>query len=84
MKLRSLLSRTGRVDVVVQSTDKNFMVPVGGAIVAGFDKALVDSISKNYPGKSRRSVTLADFLRITIVKYHGLLSYLMPADSRSC
>ncbi|CAD7923045.1 unnamed protein product [Amoebophrya sp. A120] len=26
-------SRTGRVDVVVQSTDKNFMVPVGGAIV---------------------------------------------------
>ena len=39
------------MDVVVQSTDKNFMVPVGGAIVAGFDKALIDSISKNYPGK---------------------------------
>ncbi|XP_043218845.1 O-phosphoseryl-tRNA(Sec) selenium transferase-like [Amphibalanus amphitrite] len=45
-------ARTGRVDVVVQSTDKNFMVPVGGAIVAGFDKALVDSISKNYPGRA--------------------------------
>lgn len=26
--------RTGRIDFVVQSTDKNFMVPVGGAIVA--------------------------------------------------
>ncbi len=24
----------GRVDCVVQSTDKNFMVPVGGAIVS--------------------------------------------------
>ena len=42
------------MDVVVQSTDKNFMVPVGGAIVAGFDKALVDSISKNYPGTQSR------------------------------
>ena len=26
--------RKGRVDVVVQSTDKNFMVPVGGAVLA--------------------------------------------------
>jgi O-phospho-L-seryl-tRNASec:L-selenocysteinyl-tRNA synthase len=26
--------RRGRVDAIVQSTDKNFMVPVGGAIVA--------------------------------------------------
>eukprot|EP00392_Amoebophrya_sp_AT5.2_P016249 g16507.t1 len=26
-------SRKGRVDVVIQSTDKNFMVPVGGAII---------------------------------------------------
>jgi hypothetical protein len=27
--------RLGRVDVVVQSTDKNFLVPVGGAVIAG-------------------------------------------------
>lgn len=26
--------RRGRVDAVVQSTDKNFLVPVGGAVVA--------------------------------------------------
>lgn len=26
--------RVGRVDVVVQSTDKNFLVPVGGAVAA--------------------------------------------------
>ena len=28
----------------VQSTDKNFMVPVGGAIVAGPSSALVDKV----------------------------------------
>lgn len=27
--------RLGRVDAVVQSTDKNFLVPVGGAVIAG-------------------------------------------------
>jgi aspartate aminotransferase-like enzyme len=31
----------GRVDAVVQSTDKNFMVPVGGAIVATAKRAKV-------------------------------------------
>ena len=30
----SRASRVGRVDVVVQSTDKNFLVPVGGAVAA--------------------------------------------------
>lgn len=41
----------GRVDVFVQSTDKNFMVPVGGSIIAGFDKTIIQEIGKMYPGK---------------------------------
>jgi O-phospho-L-seryl-tRNASec:L-selenocysteinyl-tRNA synthase len=45
------ISRKGRVDAFVQSTDKNFLVPVGGAIIAGFDKGLVERISRMYPGK---------------------------------
>lgn len=44
-------ARIGRVDAFVQSTDKNFMVPVGGAIVAGFDENFIDAVSKTYPGK---------------------------------
>ena len=40
----------GRVDAFVQSGDKNFMVPVGGAIIAGFDTNLLQLISENYPG----------------------------------
>ena len=43
-------ARVGRVDAFVQSTDKNFMVPVGGSVIAGFDKAFVELIGKTYPG----------------------------------
>ena len=27
------------------------MVPVGGAIIAGFDNTFIDNIGKTYPGK---------------------------------
>lgn len=45
-------SRRGRIDCFIQSTDKNFMVPVGGAIIAGFpsSSSLIDNISQTYPG----------------------------------
>lgn len=49
-------ARVGRVDVFIQSLDKNFMVPVGGAIIAGFDSTLIDAIGKTYPGKLCRDV----------------------------
>lgn len=42
--------REGRVDLFVQSSDKNLMVPVGGAIVAGFDKDVVHAVAKTYAG----------------------------------
>ncbi len=48
----------GRVDVVVQSTDKNFMVPVGGAIIAGFDENIIENISKSYPGRASASQSI--------------------------
>lgn len=43
-------ARIGRVDAFVQSLDKNFMVPVGGSIVAGFDKEFIQEVGKTYPG----------------------------------
>lgn len=43
-------ARVGRIDAFVQSLDKNFMVPVGGAIIAGFDEDFIKEISKTYPG----------------------------------
>ncbi|CAL8466820.1 g6356 [Coccomyxa elongata] len=61
--------RKGRVDAVVQSTDKNFMVPVGGAVVAAGiqDTSLVNAVNKAYPG--RASMTpLLDVL-ITLLQW---------------
>lgn len=45
--------RIGHIDLFVQSTDKNLLVPVGGAVIAGFCKNLVGEVSKSYPGNIR-------------------------------
>uniref|UniRef100_T1HM81 O-phosphoseryl-tRNA(Sec) selenium transferase n=1 Tax=Rhodnius prolixus TaxID=13249 RepID=T1HM81_RHOPR len=51
MHLIQEAAKKGRVDAFVQSTDKNLLVPVGGAIISGFDKGLLERISRNYPGR---------------------------------
>mmetsp|Transcript_107314 Transcript_107314/g.308790 ORF Transcript_107314/g.308790 Transcript_107314/m.308790 type:complete len:523 (-) Transcript_107314:176-1744(-) len=56
--------RTGRVDAFVQSTDKNFLVPVGGAIVASSSAALVDKVSELYPGRASMSPLLDLFITL--------------------
>ena len=45
------------MDAVVQSTDKNFMVPVGGAVVTSgaSDTSTVDAVRKSYPGRASAS-----------------------------
>jgi len=52
--LISRACRVGRVDAVVQSTDKNFMVPVGGALVAAprAERSLVAAVTAAYPGRA--------------------------------
>lgn len=46
--------RVGRVDGVVQSTDKNFCVPVGGALLWAprTRGALVGAVAAAYPGRA--------------------------------
>lgn len=46
------------MDIVVMSTDKNLMVPVGGAIVAGYSKEIISQIQKSYPGVFEQSNNL--------------------------
>uniref|UniRef100_A0A914X0H3 O-phosphoseryl-tRNA(Sec) selenium transferase n=1 Tax=Plectus sambesii TaxID=2011161 RepID=A0A914X0H3_9BILA len=60
-----MASKVGRVDAFVQSTDKNFRVPVGGAIIAGFDDEALHAIAKSYPG--RGSATPAIDLLMTLL-----------------
>ena len=53
--LSSAMRGGGRLDAFVQSTDKNFMVPVGGAVVVSASKPLVDAVSRVYPGRASAS-----------------------------
>ena len=69
-------NRIGRLDVFVQSTDKNFMVPVGGAIVAGFNDKLLESIGKMYPGRASATPSIDVFITLLSLGAKGLKKYL--------
>ena len=51
MHLIEQAARVGRMDAFVQSLDKNYMVPVGGSLLASYDAELLKKVSKLYPGK---------------------------------
>lgn len=42
----------GRVDVIIQSTDKNFLTPVGGSVIASPKEGTIDKISQAYAGRA--------------------------------
>ncbi|XP_071830497.1 O-phosphoseryl-tRNA(Sec) selenium transferase-like isoform X2 [Apostichopus japonicus] len=69
-------ARVGRVDVFVQSTDKNFMVPVGGSIIAGFDEKLIEKISQTYPGRASASPSIDLFVTFLTLGAKGYKSLL--------
>ncbi|PNF28476.1 O-phosphoseryl-tRNA(Sec) selenium transferase [Cryptotermes secundus] len=71
MHLIQEAARKGRVDAFVQSTDKNFLVPVGGAIIAGFDKGLVERISRMYPGRASSSPAMDVFITLLSLGVNG-------------
>ena len=39
------------MDAFVQSTDKNFLVPVGGSVVASCEEQFVRDVAQIYPGE---------------------------------
>ncbi|KAL5102977.1 O-phosphoseryl-tRNA Sec selenium transferase [Taenia crassiceps] len=55
----------------VQSTDKNLMVPVGGAIIAGFSKSLLKEIAESYPGRASGTPTLDVFATLLHLGHSG-------------
>jgi len=50
--------------VFVQSTDKNFMVPVGGAVISSPDASLIQAISSTYPGRASASPVMDLFVTL--------------------
>ncbi|KAA8497213.1 O-phosphoseryl-tRNA(Sec) selenium transferase [Porphyridium purpureum] len=69
-------STTGRVDITVQSTDKNFMVPVGGAILASAHRELVQRVLETYPGRASGSPSLDLLMTLLQLGQNGWRSLL--------
>lgn len=52
MKLIRSAIDAGRVDAVIQSTDKNFLTPVGGSLIASPIKENITKVSQAYAGRA--------------------------------
>jgi len=52
MKLIRSAIDAGRIDVIIQSTDKNFLTPVGGSVIASPIKENIAKISRSYAGRA--------------------------------
>jgi O-phospho-L-seryl-tRNASec:L-selenocysteinyl-tRNA synthase len=71
MHLIEEANRAGRVDAFVQSTDKNFLVPVGGAIIAGSNADFIKLISQTYPGRASSTPTIDVFITLLSLGSNG-------------
>lgn len=65
--------RVGRIDLVIQSTDKNLLVPVGGSIVVAFDEKILANVSKSYPGRASSSQSLDVFMTLLSLGREGYM-----------
>ena len=74
--------RRGRVDAVVQSTDKNFMVPVGGAVVTSGreNTRVVEEVRKAYPGRASIAPVLDLFITLLGMGEEGWRQLLDDRD----
>ncbi len=66
----------GRVDVIIQSTDKNFLTPVGGAVIASPLKENITKISQAYAGRASATPVvnfLISMLSLGISGYQKLI-----------
>ena len=66
----------GRIDYIIQSTDKNFLVPVGGSIVLTSDAQLLDRLSHAYPGRASITPTTDMFITLLSMGKKGLLDLI--------
>jgi len=66
----------GRVDAIIQSTDKNFLTPVGGALIASPVKENITKISQAYAGRASATPVvnfLISMLSLGISGYQNLI-----------
>ena len=76
MKLIRSAIDAGRVDAIIQSTDKNFLTPVGGALIASPNKDNIRKISQSYAGRASATPVvnfLISMLSLGISGYQELI-----------
>lgn len=71
MKLIRSAIDAGRVDAVIQSTDKNFLTPVGGALIASPNKKIIEKISQTYAGRASASPVVDFLISMLSLGIHG-------------
>ncbi|MBA7518088.1 hypothetical protein ES705_10154 [subsurface metagenome] len=76
MKLIRVGIDAGKVDAIIQSTDKNVLTPVGGAIIASPSEEIITKISQAYAGRASAAPIvnfLISMLSLGIEGYQKLL-----------
>eukprot|EP00635_Sarcinochrysidales_sp_CCMP3193_P001000 CAMPEP_0118902776 /NCGR_PEP_ID=MMETSP1166-20130328/7917_1 /TAXON_ID=1104430 /ORGANISM="Chrysoreinhardia sp, Strain CCMP3193" /LENGTH=551 /DNA_ID=CAMNT_0006841991 /DNA_START=196 /DNA_END=1851 /DNA_ORIENTATION=+ len=77
----SRAQRVAKVDLVIQSTDKNFLVPVGGAVIASGDPDLITHVAKCYPGRASATPTRDLFITLLHLGRSGWKSLLARREA---
>lgn len=70
-KLINRATVVGRVDAIVCSTDKNFLVPVGGAVVLSPTESVVSKIGNVYAGRASSAPILDLFITLLSMGLQG-------------
>jgi O-phosphoseryl-tRNA(Sec) selenium transferase len=71
VKLINRACVVGRVDAIVCSTDKNFLVPVGGAIVISPREAVIQRVGQVYAGRASSAPILDLFITLLSMGLSG-------------
>jgi O-phospho-L-seryl-tRNASec:L-selenocysteinyl-tRNA synthase len=74
--LNAAVHQGGAVDAIVGSLDKNFGVPVGGAIITGPAAATVRAIGQVYPGRASSGPLIDLFVTLLSLGRAGLVQHL--------
>ena len=72
--INNTLIEGGRIDAVVMSLDKNFEVPVGGAVVFGPEEELIERIGSRWPGRAGASHIIDLFIALLSKGQKGILA----------
>lgn len=81
--LQEASTKYGRAGVhaVVQSTDKNLLVPVGGAMVVSSDEAVIDRLSSTYAGRAAITPSLDVLITLLSMGLDGMHALVDARDA---